>query len=63
MVEALVAEAEALVKEGLEARLAKADSGAAAEAEADRAALLEKKGDDPNAVEQRVELIKKDLTL
>src|SRR5438477_130754 len=61
MVEALVAEAEALVKEGLEARLAKADSGAAAEAEADRAALLEQKGDDPNAVEQRVELIKKDL--
>ena len=63
MVEALVAEAEALVKEGLEARLANADSGAAAEAEADRAALLEQKGDDPNAVEQRVELIKKDLTL
>ena len=63
MVQALVAEAEALVKEGLEARLAKADSGAAAEAEADRAALLEQKGDDPNAVEQRVELIKKDLTL
>ena len=61
MVQALVAEAEALVKEGLEARLAKADSGAAAEAEADRAALLEQKGDDPNAVEQRVELIKKDL--
>jgi len=61
MVEALVAEAEALVKEGLEARLAKADSGAAAEAEADRAALLEQKGDDPNAVEQRVDLIKKDL--
>jgi (E)-4-hydroxy-3-methylbut-2-enyl-diphosphate synthase len=61
MVDALVAEAEALVKEGLEARLAKADAGAAAEAEADRAALLEQKGDDPNAVEQRVELIKKDL--
>jgi (E)-4-hydroxy-3-methylbut-2-enyl-diphosphate synthase len=62
MVEALVAEAEALVKEGLEARLAKADTSAAAEAEADRAALLEQKGDDPNAVEQRVELIKKDLS-
>ena len=59
MVEALVAEAEALVQEGLEARLAKADAGAAAEAEADRRALLDAKGDDPNAVDQKVSLIRK----
>ncbi len=49
MVEALVAEAEKLVAEGVEARLAAAQAGAAAEAEADRQALLEEKGDDPNA--------------
>ena len=41
MVTALVAEAEKLVAEGVEARLAAADEGAEAEAEADRAALLE----------------------
>ncbi len=59
MVAALVAEAEALVKEGFEARLAAADAGAEAEAEADRQALLAAKGDDPNAVEQKVDLIRK----
>src|ERR1700736_2991034 len=41
MVEALVAEAEKLVSEGVEARLAAADSGAEAEAEADRRALID----------------------
>jgi (E)-4-hydroxy-3-methylbut-2-enyl-diphosphate synthase len=61
MVAALVEEAERLVAEGVEARLAKADRGAAAEAERDRIALLDSQGDDPNAVEQRVELIHKDL--
>jgi (E)-4-hydroxy-3-methylbut-2-enyl-diphosphate synthase len=59
MVAALVAEAEALVRDGFEARLAAADAGAEAEAEADRQALLEAKGDDPNAVEQKVSLIRK----
>ena len=59
MVAALIAEAEALVAEGLEARLAAADAGAEAEAEADRLALLDAKGADPNAVEQRVELIRR----
>ena len=59
MVEALIDEAEKLVKEGVEARLAAADSGAAAEAEADRLALLDDKGDDANASEARVELIRK----
>jgi (E)-4-hydroxy-3-methylbut-2-enyl-diphosphate synthase len=58
MVEALVAEAEKLVAEGVEARLAAADTGAAAEAEADRLALLDTQGDDVNASEQRVELIR-----
>jgi (E)-4-hydroxy-3-methylbut-2-enyl-diphosphate synthase len=59
MVEALVDEAEKLVKEGVEARLAAADRGAAAEAEADRLALLDEKGADANASEAKVELIRK----
>jgi (E)-4-hydroxy-3-methylbut-2-enyl-diphosphate synthase len=59
MVEALVAEAEKLVAEGVEARLAAADSGAAAAAEADRLALLEDKGADANASETKVEMIRK----
>jgi len=59
MVEALVAEAEKLVAEGVEARLAAADSGAEAEAEADRLALIESKGVDANASETKVELIRK----
>ena len=59
MVEALVAEAEKLVAEGVEARLAAADAGAEAEAEADRRELLEAKGDDANASGAKVELIRK----
>ena len=59
MVDALVAEAERLVSEGVEARLAAADAGAAAEAEADRRALLDAKGEDANASESKVELIRK----
>ena len=59
MVEALLAEARALVEEGVEARLAAADSGAAAEAEKDRQALLESQGDDANQSEAKVELINK----
>jgi (E)-4-hydroxy-3-methylbut-2-enyl-diphosphate synthase len=62
MVTALVEEAERLVAEGFEARLAAADVGAAEEAERTRRELLDLQGDDPNAVEQRVELIHKDLT-
>jgi (E)-4-hydroxy-3-methylbut-2-enyl-diphosphate synthase len=61
MVEALVEEAERLVAEGAEARLAAADADAAAEAEHDREILLSEQGDDPNAVGQRVDLIRKDL--
>src|SRR5687767_413810 len=61
MVAALVEEAERLVAEGAEARIAAADVGAVAEAERDRAALLADQGDDPNAVGQRVDLIRKEL--
>ncbi len=61
MVEALLDEAEKLVAEGIDARLAAADVGAAAEAEADRAALLAEQGDDANHSETRVELIRKGL--
>jgi (E)-4-hydroxy-3-methylbut-2-enyl-diphosphate synthase len=59
MVEALVAEAEKLVTEGVEARLAAADAGAEAEAEADRMALIGEQGVDANASETKVDLIRK----
>jgi (E)-4-hydroxy-3-methylbut-2-enyl-diphosphate synthase len=59
MVSALVEEAEKLVKEGFEARLAAADQGAAAEAEKDRRDLLDVQGDDPNRTDAIVELIEK----
>jgi (E)-4-hydroxy-3-methylbut-2-enyl-diphosphate synthase len=59
MVEALVEWAQIIDKGGVEEALARADAGAAAEAEADRAALLDEKGDDANDVGSRVELIRK----
>ncbi|HZU79216.1 MAG TPA: flavodoxin-dependent (E)-4-hydroxy-3-methylbut-2-enyl-diphosphate synthase [Acidimicrobiales bacterium] len=59
MVEALVAEAERLVAEGIEARLAAADAGAEAEAEADRKALFEQRGADANHAAEKVELIRR----
>jgi (E)-4-hydroxy-3-methylbut-2-enyl-diphosphate synthase len=59
MVTALIDEAEKLVKEGVDARLAAADAGAADAAEADRRALLDVQGDDANNSETRVELIRK----
>src|SRR4051812_6298108 len=59
MVAALIDEAERLVAEGVEARLAAADVGAAAEAEADRQALLNDQGEDVNASEAKVDLIRK----
>jgi len=58
MVSALVEEAERLVAEGVEARLAAADKNAPAEAEADRAALLEARGD-ANHDAERVELVRR----
>jgi (E)-4-hydroxy-3-methylbut-2-enyl-diphosphate synthase len=59
MVAALVEEAEKLVKEGVEARLAAADEHAAAEAEKDRLELLDAKGADANRSEAKVDLIEK----
>ena len=59
MVEALVSEAEKLVAEGVEARLAAADAGAEAEAEADRRELLDARGADANATETKADLIRK----
>jgi (E)-4-hydroxy-3-methylbut-2-enyl-diphosphate synthase len=59
MVAALVDEAERIVAEGIEARQAAADEGAEAAAAADRAALLDEKGADPNASEQRIDLMRK----
>jgi (E)-4-hydroxy-3-methylbut-2-enyl-diphosphate synthase len=62
MVSALVEEAEKLVKEGAEARLAAADLGAADEAEKDRRELLNLQGADANNSEARVQLIDKRLS-
>jgi len=61
MVAALVEEAEKLVAEGIEARMAAADAGAEAEAEADRQALLENRGDDANHSAAKVEIIRKTI--
>lgn len=62
MVEALVEEAEKLVKEGVEARLAAADKNAQAEAEADRVALLAEKGADANDARVKIDHIRSRLT-
>jgi (E)-4-hydroxy-3-methylbut-2-enyl-diphosphate synthase len=62
MVGALVAEAESLVAEGIEARLAAAEAGAEEEAEADRKELLERRGQDANRSEAKVELIRRRLS-
>src|SRR5580700_5998587 len=61
MVAALVEEAEKLVAEGIDARLAAADAGAEAEAEADRRMLIEAKGEDANHSAQKVEIIRKTI--
>jgi (E)-4-hydroxy-3-methylbut-2-enyl-diphosphate synthase len=58
MVAALVEEAERIVAEGIEARLADADAGAEAEAEATRAELLGLQGEDVNADAQRIARIR-----
>jgi (E)-4-hydroxy-3-methylbut-2-enyl-diphosphate synthase len=58
MVSALVDEAVRLVAEGVDARLAAAEEGAAEQAEADRAALLEARGD-ANHDAERVELVRR----
>jgi (E)-4-hydroxy-3-methylbut-2-enyl-diphosphate synthase len=57
MVAELVKWADVIVKDGKAAALAAADPNAAAEAERDRAELLDDKGLDANHSEQRIELI------
>ena len=59
MVQALVDEAERLVAEGVEARIAAADESAEAEAEADRRALLDSTGADPNHTSEKIEIIRR----
>jgi hypothetical protein len=44
---------------GIEGALADADLGAEAEAEADRAALIESQGEDVNSTEQAVDMIRR----
>ena len=58
MVSALVEEAERIVAEGIDARLAEADAGAAAEAEAARAELIGRQGEDVNADAVRIAKIR-----
>jgi (E)-4-hydroxy-3-methylbut-2-enyl-diphosphate synthase len=53
MVEALLDEARKLVEEGVEARLAQADSGAAGAAEEERLQLIEIRGDANRSAERR----------
>jgi (E)-4-hydroxy-3-methylbut-2-enyl-diphosphate synthase len=61
MVDALVQWAATIAEEGVDGALTHADASAAAEADADRAALLVEQGADANASEQRVDLIRKHL--
>jgi (E)-4-hydroxy-3-methylbut-2-enyl-diphosphate synthase len=58
MVEALVAEAERIMEEGIEAVLATADAGAQAAADADRAELLSEQGDDVNRSGEKIDRIR-----
>jgi (E)-4-hydroxy-3-methylbut-2-enyl-diphosphate synthase len=59
MVEALVEEAKLIMAEGVEARLAARDQSAEAEAEADRAMLLDDRGADVNHANERIEKIRR----
>ncbi|HUY15933.1 MAG TPA: flavodoxin-dependent (E)-4-hydroxy-3-methylbut-2-enyl-diphosphate synthase [Acidimicrobiales bacterium] len=59
MVEALVEEAKKIIAEGVEARLLARDKSAEAEAEADRAALLDDRGADANNAQLRIEKIRR----
>jgi (E)-4-hydroxy-3-methylbut-2-enyl-diphosphate synthase len=61
MVDALVEWAATIREEGIEGALTHADASAQAEADADRAALLDEQGADANASEAKVELIRKNL--
>lgn len=57
MVEALVAEAQAIMEEGIEARIAKAEVGAQAESEAVREELLQIQGVDANKSSIKIDKI------
>jgi len=59
MVEALVEWAQIIADGGVEEALRRKDDSAAAEAEADRAELLDEKGDDANHATERIEVIRK----
>jgi (E)-4-hydroxy-3-methylbut-2-enyl-diphosphate synthase len=61
MVDALVAEAERIMDEGIDAVLASSDAGAPAAPEADREALLATQGTDANHAGERIDKIR-DLT-
>ena len=61
MVDALVEWAQKISSDGIEAALADADDGAAAEAESDRRALIEVQGEDVNNTEQVIEHIRRDV--
>jgi (E)-4-hydroxy-3-methylbut-2-enyl-diphosphate synthase len=61
MVDALVAEAERIMDEGIDAVLASADAGAQAAADADREELLAAQGTDANNAGERIDKIR-DLT-
>jgi (E)-4-hydroxy-3-methylbut-2-enyl-diphosphate synthase len=58
MVEALVAEAERIMEDGIEAVLASADAGAAAETEAARAEMLADQGSDVNHAGEKIDRIR-----
>jgi (E)-4-hydroxy-3-methylbut-2-enyl-diphosphate synthase len=59
MVDSLVEWAIKISEAGIDGALADADLGAEAEAEADRAALMESQGEDVNSTEQAVEMIRR----
>ncbi|MCG9476665.1 MAG: flavodoxin-dependent (E)-4-hydroxy-3-methylbut-2-enyl-diphosphate synthase [Actinomycetia bacterium] len=59
MVEALVEWAQIIADGGVEEALRRKDAGAAAEAEADRMALLDDKGEDANNADERIQIIRK----
>lgn len=59
MVEALVEWAQIIADGGVEEALRRKDDRAAAEAEADRMALLDDKGEDANNAEERIQIIRK----
>ncbi|MDA8292741.1 MAG: flavodoxin-dependent (E)-4-hydroxy-3-methylbut-2-enyl-diphosphate synthase [Actinomycetota bacterium] len=61
MVSALVSEAEKIVAEGIDARLAAADSGAERAAEEDRRRLFDERGADANHAGERIDEIRRHL--